>query len=298
MRSWFGGTCFGTSVNRSGTVPYLLALGGLLLLLQAGSVWGHGGYHERIDFLTKALKKTPSDPALRFELANLHGLHGDLKLALQNLDRVDALASGKFPTDLLRGQAFLVAHDFGKAKEAFDRQLVSHPETARAWLLRARAERELGQHLASLADYREALKRTASPEPDLIEEVASALASNGKKEEATEVLAAGMEKLGKIPSLVLRALDLEVAMKNFDAALRRIEEARQTAPRPEPWMARRATILSQAGRIDESRAAWKALADHLASLPGRERTSRAMTRLNEEAQQALAKLNAPSPVKP
>lgn len=294
MRTWLGATCFRTSVGRTGSVPYLLALGALLLLLQAGSALGHGGYHERIEFLAKALAKTPSDPALRFELANLHGLHGDLKLALQNLDRVDALAPGKFPTDLLRGQAFLVAHAFGKAKEAFDRQLVSHPETTRAWLLRARAERELGQHPASLADYQEALKRTSSPEPDLIEEVASALAANCKKKEAIEVLDGGMEKLGKIPSLVLRAVDLEIETKNFEAALRRVEEARQAAPRPEPWMARRAKILAQAGRIDESRAAWKALADHLASLSPGERTSRAMTQLNEEAQQALTKLEAPS----
>jgi tetratricopeptide (TPR) repeat protein len=298
MRTWIGAACSKTPVKRFGPLPCLLALGGLLLLLQAGPVLGHGGYHERIDFLTKALKKTPSDSALRFELANLHGLHGDLKLALQNLDRVDALAPGKFPTDLLRGQAFLVAHDFGKAKEAFARQLASHPETTRAWLGRARAERELGQHPASLADYLEALKRTTSPEPDLIEEVAGALAANGKKKEALEVLAAGMEKLGNIPSLVLRAVDLEIETKDFEAALRRIEEARQAAPRPEPWMARRATILAQAGRIDESRAAWKALADHLASLPERERNSRAMTQLNEKAQEALTKLNSVSSTKP
>lgn len=260
----------------------------LSFLLQAGSIFGHEGLHELIAAQIKAVEKNPSDPGLRLELASLYGKHGELKLALQNLDKVDALAPGKFPTDLFRAEAFLVARDFGKAKEALDRQLVAHPESARSWLLRARAGGELGQHEASLADYREALKRTSAPEPDLVEEVAGALAAAGQKEEAAQVLAAGIERLGKIPSLMLRALDLEIETKDFDAALRRIDQARQDAPRPEPWMARRALVLAKAGRTEESRAAWKALITHLDSLPDHDRSSRAMVQLRKEAGEALA----------
>jgi len=224
---------------------------------------------------------------MRFELANLHAQHGDTALALKDLDKVEALAPGKFPTDLIRGEAYFVARDFAKAKQALDRQLVSHPETARAWLLRARTERELGQPTASFADYREALKRTTSTEPDIVQELADALAAAGKKAEAVEVLNEGIQKLGQIPSLILRALDLEIELKKFDAALRRIEQARADAPRPEPWIARRATALAQAGRGEESRAAWKALIDRLDSLPDNERTSRAMSKLRDEAREAL-----------
>jgi tetratricopeptide (TPR) repeat protein len=263
---------------------------GLVLLFQAGKAFGHGGFHERIDYLTKALEQAPSDPMLRFELANLYGLHGDTQLALENLDKVDALAPGKFPTDLTRGDALLVARNFSKAKEVLDRQLSSHPETARAWLLRARAKQELGQKEASLSDYREALKRASSPEPDLMEELANALSAAGKKEEAIQVLTAGIEKLGKIPSLVLRAVDLEMEMRKFDAALCRIEQAQEQAPRPEPWMARRAEVLAQAGRIEESRSAWKELLARLGSLPDYERSSNAMSQLSERARNALASL--------
>ena len=270
----------------------VVSLCGLLPLLLAGSVSGHGGFHERIAELRADLKKTPSDPLLHFELGNLHGQHGDLQLSLQNLARVDELAPGKYLTDLLRGQAYLAADEFPKAKEALNRQVASHPESGRTWLLRARANQKPGQNAESVADYRQALKRTASPEPDLVQEVAGALAAHGHKEEAAQVLAAGIEKLGKIPSLVLRALDLEIEMKNFDAALQRIEQAQQGAPRREPWMARRADVLAKAGRVDESRAAWKALLEHLESLPERERTSRAMTRIATEAREALALLES------
>jgi tetratricopeptide (TPR) repeat protein len=266
----------------------LLVLAGLSLLLQAVSVCAHEGLHELIDAQEKKVEQAPSDPALRFELANLYGSHGELKLALKNLDHVDALAPGKFLTDFSRAQAFLVVGDFAKAKQALDRQIASHPENPKAWLLRARAEHHLGRDKASLADFREALKRTPSPEPDLIQEVADALATRGFQAEAAQVLAAGIEKLGPVPSLVLRALDLEIATKNFDAALRRVAEMQKNAPRPEPWMARRATILALAGRTDEARAAWKSLSDHLASLPAPERTSSAMTQFAAEAHQALS----------
>jgi len=268
----------------------LLVLGALLVPLSAGPAFGHGGYHERMAYLTAEVEKNPGDPLLYFELGNLHGEHGDWELALQDLERVDALAPGKFVTDLARGNACLVAGKFTQAKEALDRQLVSHPEIARAWLLRARAERQLGQDEASLADFREALKRTPSLDPDIVQEVADALAAQGHREEAAQVLAKGIDKLGKIPSLVLRALDLEIAMKNLDAALRRIEEVRRDAPRPEPWMARRAMVLAQVDRIDESRAAWQALANHLNSLPERERVSASMINFAEQTRQALASL--------
>jgi Flp pilus assembly protein TadD len=259
-------------------------------LLSTGSLPGHGSYHERIDYLTGEIQKNPSDPLLRFELANLLGQHGDFQLALETLDRVDALAPGKFLTDSLRGEVWLGAGEFAKAKEVLDRQLLSHPENARALLLRARAEQKLGQEQASLSDYREALTRTPLPEPDLFQEVANALAEHGQEKEAAAVLAAGIEKLGKIPSLILRAIDLEIKTGNFDAALKRIEDARRSAPRPEPWMARRAAVLAQAGRIEDARAAWKELEKHLASLPEQERNSHAMINLAEEIRQALASL--------
>ena len=269
----------------------LSALAALSLLLRAVTVFGHEGLHELIDAQKKKVEKAPSDPVLRLELASLYGSHGELKLALENLDHVDALAPGKFQTDLFRAQAFVVAHDFTRAKAALERQVASHPENPKGWLFRARAEQQLHQDEASLADFREALKRTPSSEPDLIQEVADALATRGLQDEAAQVLAAGIEKLGRIPSLVVRSIDLEVANKNFDAALRLVADMQKDSPRPEPWMARRATILAQAGRPDESRAAWKALSDHLASLPPPERTSHAMTQFADAARQALAQEN-------
>ncbi|KAB2644061.1 MAG: tetratricopeptide repeat protein [Verrucomicrobia bacterium] len=271
--------------------PALLAMtASVLLVLSAGPALGHGGFHERLAQLAVALEKSPNDPALHFELADVNGQHGDWQMALLNLARVEELAPGKFPTSLLRGQAWLTGGQPGKAKTALDTLLAGQPEHARGRLLRARAAQRLGDAAGSLADYREALRRTPAPDPDLLQETAGALAAGGLPEEAVRVLAAGMEKLGPIPSLVLRAMEVEIATGNFDAALARVEALRKSAPRPEPWMARRASVLAQAGRIEESRVAWQALVTHLEALPNLERGSHAMSKLAEDARHALASL--------
>lgn len=275
----------------------MIAIGGALIAL-AGSAFGHGAYHERLAQLATELEKTPNDPALHFQLADLNGQHGDWQMSLLNLDRVDELAPGKYLTALLRGQAWLTGGQPAKAKAALDLLLATHPECARAWLFRARAAQRLGDAPGSLADYREALRRTPVPEPDLVQETADALAAQGREKEAVQVLAAGLEKLGAVPSLVLRAMDLEIATKHFDAALSRVDAMQKTAPRPEPWMARRASVLAQAGRLEESRAAWQALVEHLAALPNLERGAHAMSKLAEDARQALAALAGLSPAAP
>ena len=271
---------------------------GLLLAMLPGPVFGHGGFHERLAQLAAALEKTPNDPRLHFELADVNGQHGDWQMALLNLDRVEELAPGKYLTALLRGQAWLTGGQPEKAKKALDPLLAEHPECAQGWLLRARAAQRLGEGPGSLADYREALRRTPAPEPDLVQETADALAAQGFTEEAVQVLATGLARLGPVPSLALRAMELEIATKNFDAALTRVEALRKSAPRPEPWMARRASVLAQAGRIEESRAAWQTLVEHLDALPNLERGSHAMSKLAEDARQALASLASLPPSAP
>ena len=101
------------------------------------------------------------------------------------------------------------------------------------------------------------------------------------------MLSTGIEKIGPIPQLVLKAMDYELAAQRYDDVLKRIDAMQTCAPRPEPWMAKRASILAQAGRADDAQAAWSTLRDHLLALPNLERGSHAMSRLLEEAQTAL-----------
>jgi hypothetical protein len=57
-------------------------------------------------------------------------------------------------------------------------------------------------------------------------------------------------------------------------------------------MAKRASVLVQAGRIEESKQAWKSLFDHIQALPNLERGAHSMQIIAEQSQHALAALNA------
>jgi tetratricopeptide (TPR) repeat protein len=277
------------------TLSRLLPAAIACALALPASVCAHGGFDERIAELTADLAQRPGDPALLFELADVQARHGDFEAALAGLQKVEQLAPGQFTTDLVRGAALLAGAQPAAARQALDRFLAAHPKHVRALVLRAHAAQELGDQRASLADLRTALQANATPEPDLVRETADTLLAAGRAEEAMQVLDSGIKHLGPVPSLVLQAMTLEIIAGRFDAALTRVDAMQRSAPRPEPWMAKRAGLLAQAGRRQEARAAWTALAAHLAALPNLERGSHAMSLLAEQAQQALRSLSSAAP---
>ncbi len=270
------------------TAPRALALCLIAASWLPGLAFGHGAIDQRIRALTAQIERSPGDGALYFQLAEANYEHEDWAAADDALTAAEKFAPGRFPTDLVRGKILLAARVGKDAKAALDRFLAAHPGDAQALLSRARAWALLGKDEPCLADYRAALAATSRPEPDLFQEAADAMAVRHRPDEAVLVLDSGIKKLGPIPALVLRATTLEAAAGRFDAALSRMDEMEKSAPRPEPWMAKRAALLDQAGRATAARAAWEALGKHLAALPNSERESHAMSMLAVQTQQALA----------
>jgi tetratricopeptide (TPR) repeat protein len=266
-------------------VPVRLLL--ILVLIPSGGLLAHGDLSERIAEMKAEIAQHPEDGPRQLSLAGLLFQDGNFAETLEALDDLDRVVPGKFPTDKLRGSAMLALQRPAEAREALNRFLIRFPGDVPATILRARALSALSLTNGALNDYREALGRSPVPEPDLVQEVATALASAGCQDEALSVLDRGLKTLGNIPSLGQRALDLELSLKRFDGALARAESMQRTAPRPEQGMAMRAAILTAAGRITESRESWQALITHLTALPAAERGSNAMSRLAEEARARL-----------
>ena len=251
-----------------------------------------GTYHEKLLVLDERLKSDSSDAQAWFQRGSLCLLNGGWQVALADLERADRLAPGKFPTDWLRGQALAAGGHFAMARTVLDDFITAHPDHAGALASRARVLSSLGRMEDSVADYRAALARSPLAEPDFILEVADALTKLGLKNEALGVIDAGIKRLGQTPALAVKAVEMEIAAAQFDAALRRVDVARSTAARSEPWMVKRASILAQAGRLAESRAAWREIIAHLAALPDHERTSHSMSIMAEQARVALASLDS------
>ena len=251
---------------------------------------GHGTHSQLMGVVDRKILEQPQNGNLWYQRAWLNFEHEDSAQALEDLEKAENFLPGKLPTLWLKGEVLALGGKTDEAKRSFDGHIARFPDDGRGYASRARVLAKLGLIDGSLADFRKAMDQTAEPTPDLYQEVAVALAGNGHQAEGIQVLDAGLKRLGKIPSLLEKAIEMEANAGRFDSALSRVEDMRNSAPRPEPWMAKRAILLSQAKRIGESREAWKSLITHLENLPNLERGSNSMSLLAEQAHQALTKL--------
>lgn len=265
----------------------LVSLAAALFLLSPRSTFAHGTFHEMMDELQVELTARPNDHALIVRRAFLELEHEDWQAALVDLEKAARLGADEGDLVYLRGRALKAGKQWAAAKVALDEFFATHPANAAAHAERARVLWQLDQKSAALDDFRAAMNLSPRPEPELVNEVAEALHAQALPEESLKVLDDGIQVLGNVPQLVLKAMEYEIAAKRFDAALARVDAMQKMMPRPEPWMARRASVLAQAGRYEDSRAAWKALREHLMALPNLERGSHAMTTLLTQCDDAI-----------
>lgn len=266
-------------------VVVLLALLGLSVDAAA-----HGTFHDLMQSIDQEIAVRPQDASLVLRRADIYLEHNEWQPCLVEVEKVERMAPGQFPTDLTRGRALAIAGQWQLSKMALDDFLALHPDHPVGLLERARAWSALKDDAACLIDYKKALATLPHREPDLFHEVAQAMWLRGAKEEAVDVLNQGLKEFGQVPQLVNKALEYEVAIRRYDDALVRVDVMQRAMPRPEPWMARRASLLAQAGRLAESRNAWQSLIQHISSLPNLDRGSNAMCLLMEQAHTALAAL--------
>lgn len=266
----------------------------LFVMIVNGVAYAHGDLHERISQITEQLRESPS-AGLFFKRGRLHLEHGEAEAALEDFREVDRLAPGAFETDMPRAEALMLLGKYSAALDVLNHCLDCDPSASRCLVLRARVFGRLGEPDSAIDDFRKALSLVPQPEPDLLLEVSRALSENKQTTAALEILDQGTARLGPLPSLVNAAIEIDFGNGNVDGALRRIDVAQAAAPRPEPWMARRASVLARAGRIAESRTAWQSLLDYISSLPPAERDSHAMCSRVREAREALAALESNPP---
>lgn len=265
---------------------------------------GHGAYHEQLAQVDEELAVKPGDTALLLRRAALHVEHEDWKAALVDLESAERLGAPAAELALPRGQALLLGGFHAHAEATLAAYLTSHEADVKALTAHARALTNLGRHAEAVQDYRRALRATTEPGEDLILEAAAAFAAHDALDEAVETLRQGLAQQAASPALLAQSLQYELAARHFDAALTRVDALQKSAVRPEPWMARRARILAQAGRAVDARTAWAALRDRLLALPSLERGTALTAQILAEAQAALGTtapvqvIAPPAPVSP
>ncbi len=269
---------------------FLLAFACSLMLLQRAAA--HGDVHEQIAAVSAQLEREPRNAALLLKRGELHRVHQDWGAALADFQRVAALDPDLAAIDFYRGRLLLEAGHPTEARSYLDRFLAREPNSVQALLTRARVHAKLGDRAAAARDYTRAISQAREPEPEFYLERAEALAASGGPgvEDALRGLDEGMKRLGPLITLQLAAIELELARRNFDAALARLEQITTRAVRKETWLARRGEILEQAGRSGEAQKAYESALDAIVSLSAARGGTAAIRDLQQRVRESLVRL--------
>ena len=244
----------------------VLALMGSLVLLQQFPL-AHDRLGEQIAAVSAQIARDPANPVLFQKRGELLREVREYQQALADLDHAASLDPAMATVDLVRARLFLDADKPQAAVDAASRFLARQPGHVAALITRGRARAKLGRAVAAAIDFTHALN--AQPLPDVYIERARVIlvSGNGAIDEALRGLDEGIGRLGPIVTLELEAIDLELRMTRYDAALARLDRVSIQAARKESWLARRGDILASAGRVDEARSAYRAALASALSLP-------------------------------
>ncbi|HXJ35488.1 MAG TPA: tetratricopeptide repeat protein [Candidatus Eisenbacteria bacterium] len=237
------------------------ALAVCLGVLAPDPAQGHAG----IDTFERAsadeVAKRPKDPAAHLDRAKVHQIAGEWDAALAEVEAAADLGTDPDVVGHVRGEILLDAGWPRTAKVEFDRVLARTPAAFGTLFDRGRAWLALGNAEEAAKDFGRVVAGVAEPRPEQVIAQRDALVSLGRREDAVAALDAGIARIGHVPSLELAAVDLEVGLRRFESALRRLDGLLAKTPSNPAWIARRGEILADAGRGDDARREYaKALA--------------------------------------
>jgi len=275
-------------------------LPGLLFvsLCAAPAAWAHLGIDEQIQAVTSEIEKDPQDPTLYLRRGELHRIHRDWDKAEADYLEARKLDSDLAAVDFCLGRMKLQSDRPAEAKPALERYLARRPDDPEGWVTQGRTLAKLGEYVAAAEAFTHAVEHSGRDRqrPEYYLERARALQAAGPKhyDEAIRGLDEGLERLGQPVVLQDLAIDLELALRQYDNALARLETLAARSPRKETWLVRKAEILESAGRSAQARDAYLKTLDAIAELPDSRQHNRAVEQLEARARTALQRLDEPS----
>jgi tetratricopeptide (TPR) repeat protein len=234
---------------------------------------------EQILRITLLLRSSPRNAELYFRRAELQRAARQWRPAVSDY-RAALSINSNYPAALLgQGFALLGDGDAAAAKQSFNRFLNRFPNNPDALLGRARCSDKLGDIDAAVRDYGNAIHHQAAPTPELFLERFDVLVRSGRKEAALASLAEGERVLGRLATLTIPAVDLDLELGRYDEAAERLTHFVDTSARKETWLARRADVYDRAGRRADARADREAAIRAIQSLPSWRQSDRSTAKL-------------------
>jgi len=251
----------------------------------------HGELHKLIKMLSTDIEADPKNADLYFQRGELYRMHKDWDLALSDFDKAESL-NPKIADhlNLARARVHLGCNDPEKALKLLN-QLASASPSAEVFTVRAEVLENLLRLDAAADDLAKALVLNKEAPAFLYLQHADLLlrAKKDNQEAALKTLNGGLCRLGSVITLESRALELEVQLKRFDAAMARLDRLIGSSPRKEQWLAHKAKVLAAAGRADESRAVYRETQQVLNALTPQQRSTPASKEIQQQIKEELTR---------
>lgn len=259
--------------------------------LGGGRASAHGDAHLQIESLDKLIGSSPRNSELVLRRAELRRLHREFDAA----DADYALALEINPAEpevhWLRARSRLEAGKPKIALDELDQFIRTRPTHPSARLTRARVYEALMRHKDAAAEFTEAISQFAEPQPDLFLERLHAQQAAGIDPALRMAgIREAIGRIGLIPGFEDAAFDIEIEMRNWDAALATIDRRAATAPRKEHWHFRKGKVLAQAGRKVEAVAAFEQCLKAIDALPPGLGATKAIAALARDATSEIERL--------
>lgn len=263
------------------------------LLLTAQLAWAHGAVHDQIKALDARIAHEPANAGLYLDRGRLYMEDRHLAEAIEDFRRALKLDPGLRAIHYFQGDALLKSGDAaGAEREARIFLSALSPEDhgglLRGHRLLGQSLMEQGRPLDAAGAFRSALAQAQEPDPAHYLECAAAYRAAGQGETALRVLDDGIGRMGVLPSLQEKAIEIEMESGRADGALGRLDRLIAGGKGAESWLYRKGEILLAAGRRPEARQAFESAAAALQALPAGRRQTRSMLQLRKEIEAGLA----------
>lgn len=214
-----------------------------------------------------------SSPQLYIKRAHLFQQNQLWPEAMSDFNKAAELDPENVELDLDRARLSYDTGEYLRALDFIDLYLLRHESTTEAALIKARSYRALDQYQQSVTSYQVALTNLSiadeRPSPEWYLEFSDTLMKTGDKHKALQALQQGIDQLGALTALQVKAVELEVDLGLYNSALKRIDQLLSLSQRKDLWLSRRADILSKAGRQIEAQQTYQQAYVALQSLPQR-----------------------------
>lgn len=296
MRFAHGNTRLSRSASRR---VGLLALLAMLLLIQPRQVRAHGDLDLQIDAVSAQIDQQPNVAHLLLKRAELYRNVEHFLFANDDLNQAADLDPSLAAVHLARARNYLEWKKPALGLPEAEAFLATGPERQQRVLaqeVRGQLLIQLGRPLEAADAFSDAIELSTPPSPDLymFRVAAYKAAGDAYLPAAITSLDEGIARLGPAISLIEPALELEIRLQRYDAALDRIHRIVTTFPRTEAWLARRGDVLKLAGRNEQARAAYEQALEKIATLPERHRTTQATANLAQRIHSRLQEISAPA----